>query len=156
MHGPAELPFSARFFGSRTNEGVDEIDTRTQEELLASASQVEQPGVEAENRNPEQLANATYQKWYAQCLKVFSSNETQRYEHPSEEIRLKMLRLPPLEEDRAEGDEEALAPCLSVTLELFWNDPLRAAHMTMWTHNLAAMAMFFAGLELMEREVDVN
>jgi hypothetical protein len=156
MHEPAELPFSARFFGSRTSEGVDGIDTRTPQELLASASQVEQPGAEAENRDPERIATAAYQKWYAQCLQVFSSNEIHRYEHPSQEIRLEMLRLPPLEKDHNEGDEEALAPCLSVTLELFWNDPLRAAHMTMWTHNLAAMAMFFAGLELMEREVDVN
>ena len=99
MPEPAELPFSARFFGSRTNEGVDRIDIRTPQELLASASWVEQPGAEAENRDPESLANATYQKWYARCLQVFSSNEHYRYEHPSEEIRLELLCLPSLEDD---------------------------------------------------------
>jgi hypothetical protein len=97
-----------------------------------------------------QAFNCWYE-WHDRCLKVVANDEQYRYEHPSEEIRLEMMRLPPLEED-----EEGELPFLAVTGELFWNDPLLARHMGMWTHNPAAMAMLFTCLELMDNDVDVS
>ncbi len=109
-----------------------------------------------EHRDPEQIAKATYQKWYERCLKVLADDEHYRYEHPSEEIRLELLRLPSLEEDDHDDSNEEMVPCLSITLEVFYDDPLLSVHLSMSTQNPAAMAMFFTGLELMDREVNVS